>query len=51
MQGADANYALPIEPPFVHLAMPMHYDNPIAETHVRIGGFLSSALTGHARMD
>lgn len=51
VQGADANYALPIEPPYVRLAMSVHYDNPIAETHARIGGFLSSALSGHARMD
>ncbi len=51
VQGADANYALPIEPPYVRLATPTHYDNPIAETHARIGRFLSSALTGPARMD
>ncbi len=49
--GADASYALPIEPPYVRLPMPVHYDNPIAETHARIGTFLSTALTGHARME
>lgn len=51
VQGADATYALPIEPPYVRLPSPLHYENPIAETHARIGGFLASALLGHARMD
>lgn len=51
VQGADASYALPIEPPYVRLPSRMHYDNPIAETHARIGGFLRTALAGHPRMD
>ena len=50
VQGADASYALPIEPPYTLLPTPMHYDNPIAATHVRIGAFLASAAAGHARV-
>lgn len=51
VQGADAHYALPIEPPYVSLPAPVHYDNPIAETHARLGAFLASALAGSARWD
>jgi dienelactone hydrolase len=48
VQGADENYALPIEPPFTPLPTPVHYENPIAEAHARIGAFLGT-ISGAGR--
>jgi hypothetical protein len=51
VSDATGNYVIPIEPPYVRMPTPLQFENPIAETHARIGRFLVSALAGHATVD